>query len=285
MVAAVYLLTVLASVAQSASSKLFHRHSANSAIFNALKACTALLFFSALAAFGFTFHLPTLLFGLFYGVSLCISMYTGYRALCLGPMALTGMLVSFSVVIPLLWGITVGRETPTPLQYFAFSLLLVALVLTNADQIKAGQARQKDYGLWLFFVCVTFLANGVCSVLQAQHQALYPEAYSREFMLFAMLLSSVVFVCAALVKAPLREFKAIKGKRYGVLSGVANGTANLLTLLLAGMENASVLFPVISAGTVLVSLLCGRLFFGERLRGNHYAALAAGIAAVVLMKL
>ena len=70
-----------------------------------------------------------------------------------------------------------------------------------------------------------------------------------------------------------------------MLSGVANGTANLLTLLLAGMENASVLFPVISAGTVLVSLLCGRLFFGERLRGNHYAALAAGIAAVVLMKL
>ena len=77
----------------------------------------------------------------------------------------------------------------------------------------------------------------------------------------------------------------IKGKRYGVLSGVANGIANFLTLVLEGMENASVLFPIISAGTILTSLLCGRLIFREKLKANHYVALVAGIAAVVLLKL
>ena len=70
-----------------------------------------------------------------------------------------------------------------------------------------------------------------------------------------------------------------------VLSGLANGIANFLTLVLAGMENASVLFPIISAGTLLAALLCGKLLFKEKLRANHYAALAAGIVAVVLLKL
>lgn len=70
-----------------------------------------------------------------------------------------------------------------------------------------------------------------------------------------------------------------------VLSGLANGIANFLTLVLAGMENASVLFPIISAGTILASLHCGRLLFKEKLRINHYVALAAGIVAVILFKL
>ena len=70
-----------------------------------------------------------------------------------------------------------------------------------------------------------------------------------------------------------------------VLSGLASGIANFLTLVLAGMENASVLFPIISAGTILASLYCGRLLFKEKLRINHYVALAAGIVAVILFKL
>ena len=104
-------------------------------------------------------------------------------------------------------------------------------------------------------------------------------------MLFAMLLCSVIFSISAFSKISPKKLIAIKGKRYGVLSGLANGIANFLTLVLAGMENASVLFPIISAGTILASLLCGRLFFQEKLKANHYVALASGIAAVVLLKL
>ena len=285
MVISVYILIVLASATQSAAAKLFNRNCSQSSVFNALKSCTALILFALAAVFGFSFHLPTVLFGVSYGASLCISMYAGYRALCLGPMALTSMLVSFSVIIPLIWGITVGNETLKTMQYPAFALLFIAIILTNADKIKAKKLKETNYGLWFLFVGITFVCNGICSILQKQHQTLYPEAYSREFMLFAMLLCSLIFVISALRKVSLRELNTIKGKRYGILSGLANGGANFLTLVLAGLENASVLFPIISAGTILGSLLCGRLIFREKLKVNHYAALAAGIAAVVLLKL
>jgi drug/metabolite transporter (DMT)-like permease len=285
MLIAVYVLIILASVTQSVTTKLFNQKCSHSAVFNAIKSCTALVLFALIAAFDFTFHLPTVLFGVLYGVSLCVSMCAGYQSLCRGPMALTSMLVSFSVIIPLIWGITVGNETLKILQYPAIVFLFLAIILTNADKIKVKKDTQTNYWLWLLFVGITFACNGICSILQKQHQTLYPKAYSREFMLFAMLLCSGVFLISAFRKISPKEVKEIKGKRYGILSGLANGSANFLTLVLAGMENASVLFPIISAGTLLAALLCGKLIFKEKLKANHYAALAAGIVAVVLLKL
>lgn len=194
MVIIVYISIILASVTQSATTKFFNKNSSNSAAFNAMRSCTALVLFALIAAFGFTFHLPTVLFGFSYGVCLCISMYAGY-------------------------------------------------------------------------------------------QALYTREYSNEFMLFAMLLCSAIFSILAFRKTSFKELKMLRGKQYGVLSGLANAIANFLTLVLTGTENASVLFPIISAGTILASLVCGRLLFKEKLKANHYAALALGIIAVVLLKL
>lgn len=287
MVLIVYLLIILASVTQSATTKLFNRQSPHSAVFNAIKACTALLFFALIAVFGFTPHLPTLGFGLGYGVCLCLSMYAGFKALCLGPMALTSMLVSFSVILPVVWGMTVGDERLKPMQGIALLLLILALILTNADRLKGHDRKKSDvcYGVWLLFVGITFLCNGVCSILQAQHQTLYPERYSREFMFFAMLLCSVIFLISMLRKIAPKDLKSVKGKRYGTISGIANGAANLLTLILAGFENASLLFPMISAGTLLASLICGRAVFKEKLKKNHLAALGVGLIAIVLLKL
>ena len=139
MVIVVYFLIILASVTQSATAKLFNRNCALPAAFNAIKSCTALILFALVAVFGFCFHLPTVLFGILYGTCLCISMYAGYQALCRGPMALTSMLVSFSVVIPLIWGITVGNETLKTMQYPALILLFLAIIMTNVDKMKVKQ--------------------------------------------------------------------------------------------------------------------------------------------------
>ena len=159
MVIAVYVLIILASVTQSATTKLFNQNCSHSAVFNAIKSCIALIMFALIAAFDFTFHLPTVLFGVLYGASLCISMYAGYQALCRGPMALTSMLVSFSIIIPLIWGITVGNEILKNIQYPALALLFLAIILTNADKIKAKKTTQTNYCLWLLFVGITFACN------------------------------------------------------------------------------------------------------------------------------
>lgn len=265
-----YLLTISAMVAESSATKLFSRQSGHSAVFNLFKAGSALVLFALMAVKGFTFHLPTLIMGIVYGGGLCTSMYTGYMALSLGPMALTSMLVSFSVLIPLLFGVTIGQETFGPVKIAALVLLLLAIVLTNLDRLNKKQQTQTNRGLWLVFVFATLVLNGVCSILQKVHQTRYPGAYSREFMLFAMLVSTLAFAIVTLRKLSLKELRSVTGKRYGVLSGTTNGVANFLTLVLAGSENASILFPIVSVGKILGVLLCGRFLFNEKLKLNHY---------------
>ena len=87
-----YFLILFSSAAQVSATKLYNKCSDNSAVFNAIKAVSALILFALMAMIGFRFHLPTVLFGFCYGACLCLSMYAGYKALCLGPMALTSML-------------------------------------------------------------------------------------------------------------------------------------------------------------------------------------------------
>jgi drug/metabolite transporter (DMT)-like permease len=83
----------------------------------------------------------------------------------------------------------------------------------------------------------------------------------------------------------VEEIKSTKGKWLGAVSGIANGLANFFTLILAGSENASILFPCISAGTLLGAIVCGRFLFKEKLKLNHYFALVFGILAVVFLKI
>ena len=294
MVIILYFSIIFATVAQSAAAKLFNRRSTNAAAFNFIKSLTALALFALMAIGGFAFHTPTLVFGLAYGICQSVSMYAGYKALCLGPMASTSMLVSFSVVIPLLWGLTIGGERLKPLQPWGLFLLLAAMILTNADKLFVNKQDQRSatqkadgirYGAWLLLVGAAFLCNGACSVLQNSHQVRYPEAYTREFMLFAMSVCTVSFAAIALLRTPIGKIKATEGKGYGALAGASMGLVGFLTLSAAGLENASVLFPMISAGTLLGALLCGRFLFRERLKGNHCLALLFGILAVVFLKL
>ncbi len=286
-----YAAIVTASVTQSASGKAFNRAGGSSLTFNLLKTLSALALFLVMSIPQFCFHAPTLLYGLSYGLALCLSMYAGYRALCLGPMALTSMLVSFSLLIPFGWGIGVRGEPVHLTKGIGLVLLLGAMLLVNAHHFCTGRREPKPHRgtspsrLWPLFVAVTFLCNGVCSILQTEHQAAYPGLYNREFMLFAMLLCASVYTAVALVRLPMAELRSTPRKGLGILAGVTNSLASYFTLMLAGMENASILFPIVSAGTILGALLCGRFIFKERLRVNQYAALALGILAIVLMKL
>jgi drug/metabolite transporter (DMT)-like permease len=103
------------------------------------------------------------------------------------------MLGSFSVLIPMVWGIAVMGEKPSTLQYVALAILLSAILLVNADKFKPAKTDQKtNYGFWILFVAATFVCNGACSVLQKEYQNVSKESYSREFMFFAMLVYIII---------------------------------------------------------------------------------------------
>ncbi len=278
-----YLAIVIFSPLQSVTVKNYCKENDEVILFNLIKAFSAFALFAVVSVWGISFHLQTIIIASVYGVSLAISMHFGYKALKCGPMALTSLIVAFSVVIPIVYGLFFCDEVFTLFKGLGLAFLVGAIILTNAQ--KRGNVTSKLSLKWLLYVFLTFLTNGVCSVLLKYHQLKFPQAYNSEFMLYAMATCFLIYLVVALFKVRPSNFKSTTGKRYGVYSGLCNGIANFCTILLAGYENASVLFPTISVGTILGALICGRILFKEKLNVSHYIALAFGLIAIVFLKL
>lgn len=100
-----------------------------------------------------------------------------------------------------------------------------------------------------------------------------------------MSVCGIVYLIVYLINIKPQTNKT-KGKfHFAVLSGLLTAVSSYLTIKLAGAENASALFPAISAGTIICNLIFGKLIFKENLKYNHIIAVISGILAVILLKL
>lgn len=272
-----YASNVVCSSGQSALGKLYGRRNGSSASFNLSKSAAAVVLFIAFAIFGgFSLHAPTLLYGVAYGLSLLVSMYCGFSALACGPMAITSVIASFSLIIPYIFGIFVFGEKAKATGVCGIVLIAAALMLMNFK--KPENLSRK----WWILSLLTFLTNGICSVLQKYHQLAYPGEYQTEFMLTAMAVVFAVLLAVSLVK---RQSEKVEITALGCVSGVLNALANYLTIYLSATENASTLFPIISVANAVASWCFGRFAFGEKLRTAQLFGLALGILSVLLMKI
>ncbi len=129
---------ILCACAQSLLAKACSHSTNNPIYFNMEKALFAFLPFAAVVAVTSApsrwFHAETAIFAFFFAVSLCISMYAGYQALKLGPVSLTSLIVSFSLIIPCAYGILFLHEPITFFKSTGFVFLLAAILLTNGKR-------------------------------------------------------------------------------------------------------------------------------------------------------
>ena len=273
-----YLFSVLCSSGQSALGKQYARLGGKSLTFNINKALTgALLFLIVGIIGGFSLHLETMLFAVVYGVLLCASMHTGFKALSMGPMALTSVIASLSLIIPFLFGILFWDESMTTLKLVGIILLLLSIFLINSRKESGFSAK------WLFYALATLLLNGLCSVIQKLHQLSFPTLYKTEFMFWSLLCVSLILTVTNIIKRDGKQ--KIKFSLLGTASGVGNCIANYIVLYLSATENASVLFPIISVINIIAVWLFGIIFFKEKLKALQSIGLVIGIASVILLKI
>ncbi len=284
-----FVLIIAFSLLQSAAVKSYNKRDGNVSAFNILKSAAALLCMLAFSVIGFSFHKPTLLYGTVFGFLLAVSMYSGYKALSVGALSLTSLISSFSVIIPICYGILFCKEDVTLLKIIGFIFMATAIIFSSVG--KRG-AECVDYKKWVLFIALTFISNGLCSVVQKMHQIAYPGEFSPEFMTIAMAVCFCVFLLLSIPQLIKRDKTVEVSKKniaiaslFGVLAGVACGMMNLLTIILAGKENASVMYPIISVGTILAAMCYGVFVLKEKIRGFQIIAILSGIISVVFLKL
>ena len=274
-----YFLNVACSAGQSTLSKHYASKGGNANIYNINKVGAGALVFLAMGLLrGLSFHLPTVLLGMGYGTCLYVSNFAGFTALAMGPMALTSIIASFSLVIPFLVGITLWGEALSLWGAVGVGLLLCSIVLIN---FKSSGDRISFK--WLFFSFLTFFSNSISSIVQKQHQLLWPGSFRTEFMLSAMLWGSVLLAVTVLIRGTVRT--EVRFCVPGTSAGLIEGIANYVVLYLAATQDASVLFPVVSAAKIIAVWAIGRIGFKEQLRPAQTLGLLSGIAAIIFLNL
>lgn len=292
MIPLLYAAVVLGQTAQATFMKLNSKTKTDDVVrFTFVKALSATLLF--LLLFLLTreeFHLPTMLYGMLFGVCISCSALFGYRALAVGPLSLTYMLMNCCIVVSCLYGVAFLEESVTLLGGFGFLLMAGAMLLLNVDfsrKKKSADAQKPRASLkWAILVGLTMLGDGFCQVSQSAHQNVFPKQHQIGFMFWAMLTWCVIYFLGALFTGRIKPGRVYaRSDLYAVGSGLTNSLANYFILMLAAMSSATLLFPTVSVACMLAALVSGFLLFREKLNLQQAVGFLLGVGAVFLLQI
>ena len=188
---------------------------------------------------------------------------------------------SYSLIIPTFYGLFFLGEEVGLLFYIGLALLCISLFLMNAKHTGARIALP-----WIIVVFLAFLSNGVCSTVQMVQQKTFNGEYKSETMIIALFTVFLIMLVLSLVRQKKEIAPAVKkGGLIAAACGIINGLCNFLVMILAVRMDASLMYPIISAGGILLTGLVSLLLYKEKLSREQYLALLLGTASVVLMNI
>lgn len=288
-------LTVVSATVQNFFTKIYSGKTDKGVfLFNATSALVALLVFAITAKFRFVFVWGNMLYALLFALSYFFAVFGLTMAIKTGPLSITALIESYSMIVASVYGVVFLSEPMTPYMITGFVLLVISLTLVNYE--KKGAAPKGQAGInakWIFFVSVGFLGNGLCTVVQKAQQVWSEKTYgagqflySDEMMMAGLLAAAVAFTVCFLV-SERKYFKEVI--RYGGLPavgrGVSNGLANVFSILVMTMMAVSVANAVIAAGCVVLSALISVVIYKEKLNAFQWAGIAIGVVSLVFLNL
>ncbi len=270
---------------QSVMIKQNQRKGAKNAglLFTAFTSLFAMLTFVAINGKGFDFSAKFLPYSIGFAISYGTSFICNILALSCGPMSLTLLMQSYSLLLPTFYGVLFLNEGVGVTFWIGVALLALCLFLTYFDKKSIGK---KITVKWVIFATLAFLGNGMCSVVQKMQTVALGNIYQNEFMIIALALIAVGFFVAGTIKekAELSAFFK-KGWYFGAFCGLFNGGVNFGVLILSGKMPASLQFPIISAGSILATALFSVLLYREKLTVRQWIGFGVGVLSVVCLNL
>lgn len=249
--------------------------------FSALSALVAALFFVFQIKFPFSIDPAVLPYAVIFGVGYGSSVVCSVLAISCGSLSLTSLVISYSLIIPTLYGMIFLKEKISGFLIIGLVLLMVSLFLINFVK-----GENKITLKWVIFVALAFFGNGICSTVQKVQQSDFGGKYKAEFMSIALLIVIVVLLSMAFLTE--KKYIAPAIKKGGIpiaICGLANGAANLFAMILSLRMSASVMFPLVSAGSIILTYFISCLWYKEKLSVMQNIGFVLGVASVIFLNL
>lgn len=251
-------------------------------LFNAISIFFALIFF-VVTMKNPIFSTEYLIYSFLFALSYITAGVFSFLAIKEGSLSLSSLIISYSLLVPSAYGLIFQNEKFTLFLLIGLTLLIISLFLINFEN--KNEKPQITFK-WLIYIVLAFLGNGFCSTVQRIQQIECEGKFKNEFMVVALLISFLVFMVLTILydrKDLLINVK--KGFISCFICGISNGVVNLFVIILSLSMAASVMFPIISGGGIILSAVVAIFFFKEKLSLPQYIGLILGIASVVFLNL
>ena len=240
----------------------------------------ALLFF-VVTSKNMTFETEFLPYSIAFGLSFSVTAFFGLLAVANGPLSLSSLIISYSLMIPTVYGLIFLKEDVSVCLIIGILMVIISLFLINKKNDKCPITPK-----WLIFIFITFAGNGLCSTFQKMQQVAFNGEYKNEFMIVALAIVVVIFAVISLFtnKGKIKEY-LYHARFTAPVSGLLCGLANMMVMVLSGRMPVSLMFPIVSAGGIVVTYLISKYLYKENLSRMQFYGLIIGIASIVLLSI
>lgn len=255
--------------------------------FNALMGLFTALIFFAFNGFKFEFSMFSMIMAGIVALSIMSYNILGFRVLKSGSMAFyTLFLMCGGMFLPYMWGVLFLQEKLSLLHLVGLILIISAMVLTANDR-KLPNKR-------ILVLCVIiFFLNGISSIAGKMHQ-IEKTYFCISEIEFVIATGMAKFIIAAIAYTVVKIGKKNKtagkhnkgGFEWGVflivLSTLLSGMSYILQLNGAKNLPATVLYPLITGGTIVFSSVTGIIFFKEKISKRLILSIVICIAGTCM---
>lgn len=219
--------------------------------------------------------LGTILMGCVYGIMTVLFNMSTIQALSLGPMHITSLITTSSMIIPTVFGTFLARE-PFSTVKLLFLLLLIGCIFLGTAQ-KHSNSIGKNWG---WYCLAAFLSSGMLGVLQKLHQVSNFGEERAGFLGAGFLCAFLLTGVSSLGK---KQKLSLTVKHYlaAIGCGACVFVVNYLTMVLVAVIPSQVFFPAMNGGAILLTAVSSVLLFKEPITRRQLIGLCGGIGALI----
>ncbi len=259
------------------------KHAKGGFLFTGLVSLFSMVFFLMTDQGGLCFHVGIIPYGIISGILFCMASFLTYIALGCGSFTISMLLLSYSGVFSIVYGLAVLGETASVFTYLGLAAVMLSLFLTRG----AGEKEGKKVSLrWLICISLSVFGSGMFGVLMRMQQIEFDNAYTNEYMVITLGLSAAVLLTVGLIRDGRDTWYILRhGGFYAALSGLSNGVTNMMGLMINTMMPISLSSPIRAGVKVIFSFILSKLIFKEEFLIRQVVGVGVGALALVLLNL
>ena len=250
-----------------------------------------------IGAFRVEFSAVSVFWAILFALVMIPYYMIGIKVLSLGSLAIYGMFMMLGgMLVPFFYGVWFLKESLSMAQILGTVLLTLFIILQAISQSgpkeSNGEKQSTKTKVTFFILClIIFFLNGLTGVIAKAHQISESAVDEVSFTVISCALTAIFSLIllgfeflkdgGEKSKQVMTTFK-LKPMWIMALIGATTYTGNFLHLIAANDVPASVQFPLVSGGVIVLSALVSFFIFREKLSLKEWISIAGAFVATVL---